>query len=44
MQGAQHAGMQGVRVHRKGDPWERFGDDPDLTVESIDEFRAALED
>jgi len=34
--GAQHAGMQGVRVDRKGDPWEPFaGVDPDLTVETL---------
>lgn len=44
VQGAQHAGMQGVRLDRKGDPWERFGTDPDLTVESIGEFVAALEE
>jgi 2-haloacid dehalogenase len=34
--GAQHAGMQGVRVDRKGAPWEPFaGVDPDLTVETL---------
>jgi len=43
VQGAQHAGMQGVRLDRKGDPWERFGPAPDLTVETIDELHAALD-
>ncbi|WP_255152952.1 haloacid dehalogenase type II [Halorarius halobius] len=33
--GAQHAGMQGVRVDRKGAPWETFGGEPDLTVETF---------
>ncbi|MFA1611505.1 haloacid dehalogenase type II [Halobellus rubicundus] len=40
--GAQHAGMQGVRVDRKGDPWDGFGGDPDLTVETFDELAEAL--
>ena len=50
--GAQHAGMSGVRIDRKGDPWERFGGvaphgesdaDPDYTVERIDELVTALD-
>ncbi|MFC7141473.1 haloacid dehalogenase type II [Halosimplex aquaticum] len=40
--GAQHAGMQGVRVDRKGDPPETFGPEPDLTIETFDELVAAL--
>ncbi|MFT4890034.1 MAG: 2-haloacid dehalogenase [Halobacteriales archaeon] len=42
VQGAIHAGMQGVWVDRKGDPWEPFGDDPDRTVATIHEFADAL--
>jgi 2-haloacid dehalogenase len=42
VQGAIHAGMQGVWVDRKGDPWEPFGPDPDLTVATIHEFAGAL--
>ena len=41
--GAMHAGMQGVRVDRKGDPWEPFGGDPDLTVETFHELADELE-
>ncbi|WP_435316808.1 haloacid dehalogenase type II [Haloarchaeobius sp. TZWSO28] len=41
--GAQHAGMQGVWVNRKDDPWEPFGDDPDLTVDGFEELVARLE-
>jgi 2-haloacid dehalogenase len=33
--GAQHAGMQGIWMDRKGQPWEPFDGDPDLTVETI---------
>jgi 2-haloacid dehalogenase len=40
--GAQHAGMQAVWVDRKGTPYETFGDDPDLTVETFDELAEAL--
>lgn len=40
--GAQHAGMQAVWVDRKGTPYETFGDDPDLTIETFDELAAAL--
>jgi 2-haloacid dehalogenase len=35
VQGAQHAGMQGVWMDRKGSPWEPFDGRPDLTVETI---------
>ncbi|MFC7133820.1 MULTISPECIES: haloacid dehalogenase type II [Salinibaculum] len=35
VQGAQHAGMQGIWMDRKGQPWERFDGKPDLTVETI---------
>lgn len=41
--GAQHAGMQGVRVDRKGNPWEPFDGTPDLTVESLSGLVTALE-
>lgn len=40
--GAQHAGMQGVWVDRKRSPWETFGDDPDLTVETFFELAEVL--
>jgi 2-haloacid dehalogenase len=33
--GAQHAGMQGIWMDRKGQPWEPFDGDPDLTVGTI---------
>ena len=33
--GAQHAGMQGVRVNRKEAPWEPFDGEPDLTIETF---------
>ncbi|MFW5956871.1 MAG: haloacid dehalogenase type II [Natronomonas sp.] len=40
--GAQHAGMQGAWVDRKGSPWEPFGDDPHLTIESFYDLADAL--
>ncbi|WP_224450607.1 haloacid dehalogenase type II [Haloprofundus salilacus] len=40
--GARHAGMQGVWVDRKGSPWETFGGDPDLTIETFFELAEAL--
>jgi 2-haloacid dehalogenase len=40
--GARHAGMQGVRVDRKGRPWEPFGSEPDHTVENFHELAEAL--
>ncbi|MFB6300821.1 MAG: haloacid dehalogenase type II [Halobacteriales archaeon] len=42
VQGAQHAGMQGVWMDRKGDPWEPFDGDPDLVVETFYELADAL--
>ena len=41
--GATHAGMQGVWVDRKGSPWETFGTDPDLTIETFFELAEALD-
>ena len=41
--GAQHAGMQGVWVDRKGSPLEPFDGDPDLTVETLYDLADALE-
>ena len=41
--GAQHAGMQGVWVDRKGTPQEPFGPDPDLTIETFDDLATALD-
>ncbi|EJN57834.1 haloacid dehalogenase type II [Halogranum rubrum] len=40
--GAQHAGMQGVWVDRKGTPYEPFDGDPDLTIETFYELADAL--
>jgi len=40
--GAVHAGMQGVRLDRQGNPPDPFGPDPDLVVESMDELVARL--
>ncbi|MFB6163777.1 MAG: HAD family hydrolase, partial [Haloarculaceae archaeon] len=42
VQGAAHAGMQGVWLDRKGDPWVPFDGEPALTVESIHEFADEL--
>lgn len=42
VQGAMHAGMQGVWVDRKGSPWEPFDGDPDLTVETLHDLADAL--
>jgi 2-haloacid dehalogenase len=33
--GAQHAGMQSAWVDRKDTPWEPFGPEPDLTIETF---------
>ncbi len=44
VQGAVHAGMQGVWLDRKGDPEEPFGPDPDAVVSGLDELAAALAD
>ncbi|WP_458207763.1 haloacid dehalogenase type II [Haladaptatus sp. NG-SE-30] len=42
VQGAQHAGMQGVWVDRKGKPWEPFDGEPDSTIESFFELAEEL--
>jgi 2-haloacid dehalogenase len=40
--GAQHAGMQAAWVDRKAKPWEPFGPQPDLTIETFDELAETL--
>jgi 2-haloacid dehalogenase len=40
--GAAHAGMQAVRLDRKGTPWEPFDGEPADTIESIHELADAL--
>lgn len=40
--GAQHAGMQGVWVDRKGTPYEPFDGDPELTIETFYELADEL--
>ena len=40
--GAQHAGMQTAWVDRKSAPWEPFGPDPDLTIETFYELAETL--
>jgi len=40
--GAQHAGMQAAWVDRKSTPWEPFGPEPDLTIESFYELAETL--
>jgi 2-haloacid dehalogenase len=40
--GAKHAGMWGVRVDRKDTPWEPFGGEPDLTIDSFHDLADAL--
>ena len=42
VQGAQHAGMDGVWLNRDDGPWESFGPDPALEVDSIDAFADEL--
>jgi len=42
VQGAMHAGMQGVWLDRQGAPLDPFGPDPDRIVESIDELASSL--
>ena len=42
--GAQRAGMQGVWLNRKSRPWETFGGDPALTVDSIHDVADELAD
>ena len=40
--GANHAGMQGVWINRKGIPWDGFDGDPDLSVADLGEFADEL--
>jgi 2-haloacid dehalogenase len=40
--GAEHAGMQGVRVDRADTPWEPFDGDPSLTIDSLGELAETL--
>ena len=42
VQGAAHAGMQGVWVDRSGAPWEPFDGEPDLVVEDLRELADAM--
>lgn len=35
VQGAMHSGMQGAWINRAGQPWEAFGPEPDLEIESF---------
>jgi 2-haloacid dehalogenase len=42
VQGAQHAGMQGIWMDRKDTPWEQFDGDPALTVETIHDIADEL--
>ncbi|MFC7154519.1 haloacid dehalogenase type II [Halomarina halobia] len=42
VQGAMHAGMQGVWADRKGSPWEPFDGEPDLTVETLHDLADEL--
>ncbi|EMA46450.1 haloacid dehalogenase type II [Halobiforma nitratireducens] len=43
VQGAVHAGMQGVWLDRTGRPWEPFGPEPDLVAEGLDGIAELLE-
>ncbi|MFC7077670.1 haloacid dehalogenase type II [Haloarcula halophila] len=40
--GAHHAGMQAAWVDRQSSPWEPFGPEPDLTIETIHELAETL--
>lgn len=42
VQGAQHAGMQGIWMNRKDTPWEQFDGEPALTVETIHDIADEL--
>ncbi|MFB6133006.1 MAG: HAD-IA family hydrolase, partial [Halanaeroarchaeum sp.] len=44
VQGAMHAGMQGVWVDRKADPWEPFDGTPDLRIETFFDLVDRFED
>lgn len=43
VQGAMHAGMQAAWLNRSGEPYEGFGPDPDITVESFHDLGDELE-
>ncbi|WP_302080424.1 haloacid dehalogenase type II [Salinibaculum rarum] len=43
VQGAQHAGMQGIWMDRKDTPWEPFDGEPSLTVETIHDIADELD-
>jgi 2-haloacid dehalogenase len=42
VQGAAHAGMQGIWMDRKSNPWEPFDGEPDLVVETIHDIANEL--
>ncbi|MFB6113958.1 MAG: haloacid dehalogenase type II [Halodesulfurarchaeum sp.] len=42
VQGAMHAGMQGVWLDRGNDPWGEFDGDPDLRIESFHDLADEL--
>jgi 2-haloacid dehalogenase len=42
VQGAKAAGMQGAWLNRAGDPWERFGGDPDVELTSFHDLADEL--
>lgn len=41
--GAQHAGMQGAWVDRQSSPWEPFGPDPNLTIDTFHDLAETLD-
>ncbi|WP_340099245.1 haloacid dehalogenase type II [Salinibaculum salinum] len=43
VQGAQHAGMQGIWMNRKDTPWEPFDGEPSLTVGTIHDIADELD-
>jgi 2-haloacid dehalogenase len=42
VQGAEHAGMQGVWIDRDDQPWEPFDGEPGLTIATIHDLAAEL--
>lgn len=42
VQGAMHAGMQGVWINRTGGIWDPFADEPNLTIKTFDELAVEL--
>ena len=42
VQGAIHAGMQGVWLDRKATPWDPFGAEPDLIADGLDDLADRL--